>query len=141
MSTGHARHPVPKCCLPSAHCAPLPAPQPPHRDTPTDPARLCWVLGITLWEKGGRAGGGACGKRCGVGQGVPHLKGAVHQGLIQVDDHAELAGILWLDLGQEVLDSSLQQGDTAQQGGQRGALGEVTAHPPIQATQGKHRAW
>lgn len=45
-----------------------------------------------------------------VGQGVPHLEGAVHQGLIQVDDHAELAGILRLDLGQEVLDSSLQKG-------------------------------
>lgn len=58
-----------------------------------------------------------------MGQGVPHLEGAVHQGLIQVDDHTELAGILWLDLGQEVLDSSLQQGDTGQQGSNRLARG------------------
>lgn len=123
MSTGHARHPLPKCCLPSAHYAPLPAPQPHHRDTPTNPARLRWVLGITWWEKGGRACGGVHGKRCRVGQGVPHLEGAVHQGLIQVDDHTELAGILWLDLGQEVLDSSLQQGDTGQQGSNRLARG------------------
>lgn len=43
--------------------------------------------------------------------GVVHrLEGAVHQRLVQVDDHAELAGILRLDLGQEVLDCSLGHG-------------------------------
>lgn len=45
--------------------------------------------------------------------GCSHLEGAVHQRLVQVDDHAELAGILRLDLGQEVLDCSLRQGGTA----------------------------
>lgn len=58
-----------------------------------------------------------------MGQGVPHLEGAVHQGLVQVDDHAQLAGILWLDLRQEVLDSSLQQRDRGQQGSDRAARG------------------
>lgn len=86
-----------------------------------------------MWEKGGRACGGVSGKRCRVGQGVPHLEGAVHQGLIQVDDHAELAGVLRLDLGQEVLDSSLQPGDMGQQGSNRvarGGTGRSACSPP-----------
>lgn len=119
-------------------CTPA-SPAAPHRDTPSDPARLCWVLGITLWERSGRAGGGACGKRCGLGQGVSHLEGAVHQGLIQVDDHAELAGVLRLDLGQEVLDSSLEQGDTGQQGRNRVDTGRSDHSPLILDTQGRRR--
>lgn len=40
--------------------------------------------------------------------GVVHwLEGAVHQGLVQVDDHADLVRVLGLGLGEQVLDWSL----------------------------------
>lgn len=40
----------------------------------------------------------------------PHLEGAVHQGLVQVDDHADLVRVLGLGLGEQVLDWSLLRG-------------------------------
>lgn len=42
--------------------------------------------------------------------GRAHLEGAVHQGLVQVDDHADLVRVLGLGLGKQVLDWGLLWG-------------------------------
>lgn len=49
--------------------------------------------------------------------GQAHLEGAVHQGLIQVDDHADLVRVLGLGLGEQILDRGLLWGRAGLAGG------------------------
>lgn len=137
-------------CLPSANQAPPASPRPLRGDTPSQSCRL-WVPGCWASLGGGRAvGAGDVGKTVGR-PGFPHLEGAVHQRLVQVDDHTQLAGVLWLDLGQEVFDSSLRQGRGHRQtrGGSEGwrRAPHLPSCPPREAgsplnppalAQGKH---